>query len=302
MRRYWSLLLLLAAVWGASYLLIKLAVEEISPAATMAFRVAVAALLLVPYAARLYGVRGLVVRLREAWRPCAVLGLNNAALPFWLVAWGETHVDSSIAAIAQSSVPIFNLLIALRVLPHERVAPSRALGLAAGLAGVALVTGLHPQGGLHAVVGTLAVVLASVSYASAGVYGQLRVRGTPGPILATGSMLAAALYLLPFGLAQLPAQAPGWRAWTGLLALTVLGTALAQIVLFRILAGWGSARLSLVTYLMPGFAVVYGAFVLDEPVSASALAGLGLILLGVAFASGGVPRPRRERTAAAAEG
>ena len=301
MRRYWSLLLLLAAVWGASYLLIKLAVEEISPAATMAFRVAVAALLLVPYAARLYGVRGLVVRLREAWRPCAVLGLNNAALPFWLVAWGETHVDSSIAAIAQSSVPIFNLLIALRVLPHERVAPSRALGLAAGLAGVALVTGLHPQG-LHAVVGTLAVVLASVSYASAGVYGQLRVRGTPGPILATGSMLAAALYLLPFGLAQLPAQAPGWRAWTGLLALTVLGTALAQIVLFRILAGWGSARLSLVTYLMPGFAVVYGAFVLDEPVSASALAGLGLILLGVAFASGGVPRPRRERTAAAAEG
>jgi drug/metabolite transporter (DMT)-like permease len=285
-RRYWTLLILLGATWGASYLFIKLAVEEIAPAPAMTFRVGVAALLLLAYVGRLYGVRETLARMRAAWKPCAVLGVTNAALPFWLVGWGETHVDSSVAAIAQASVPIFNLLIGLRVLPHERVSVARAAGLAAGIAGVALVTGLHPGGGAYAVAGTLAVVLASVSYASAGIYGQLRVRGAEGPILAAGSMLAATAYLLPFGVAQFPAGAPGWRAWTGLVALAVLGTAVAQIFLFRILAGWGSARLSLVTYLIPAFAVVYGALLLDESISAASLAGLALILAGVALASG----------------
>jgi len=158
---------------------------------------------------------------------------------------------------------------------------------------VGVLAGVHPTGGWRAVAGTLAIVLASISYASAGIYGQLRVRGTPGPVLATGSMIAAFLLLLPPALIQLPSSAPSAGAIGSLLALGVLGTAAAQLVLFRILGLYGARKLSLVTYLMPGFALFYGALILHEPVRASAIAGLALILLGVAFGSGAVARVTR---------
>ena len=96
--------------------------------------------------------------LRAAWRHFLVLGALNAAIPFWLIAWGEQHIDSGLAAVVQASVPIFNALILLRVIPHERLNATRALGLAIGIVGVAVVTGIHPDGGWWAVAGALAVV------------------------------------------------------------------------------------------------------------------------------------------------
>jgi len=286
-------------MWGASYLFIKVAVEDIPPAAMTELRVLAAGLLLVAYlAARVGGRRGLR-ELRDAWKPCLVLGVINAALPMTLVAWGEQHIDSSIAAIAQASVPIFVVLLSLRFLPDEPLGSSRVAGLAVGIAGVALVTGLHPGGDWWAVAGTLAVVLSSVSYASGGVYGQLQVHGTPGPVLAAGSMLAAAVALLPFAIAAPPTQTPGAAALAGLVGLILLPTVLGQLLLFRILRLHGSRRLSLVTYLMPAFAIVYGAMLLDEPVTASALGGLALILVGVALASGQrLLGPRAQESAA----
>jgi drug/metabolite transporter (DMT)-like permease len=284
--RYWPLLLVLASMWGASYLFIKVAVEDISPAAMTEVRVLVSGVLLAGYLAWRIGGRRAVRELRDAWKPCLVLGVINSAIPMTLVAWGELHIDSSVAAIAQASVPIFVVLLGLRYLPHEPLGPSRVAGLAVGITGVALVTGVHPDGGWWAVAGTLAVVLSSVSYASGGIYGQLQVHDTAGPVLAAGSMLGAALALLPFAIAEPPTQVPGATALAGLVALILLPTVLGQLLLFRILRLHGSRRLSLVTYLMPAFAIVYGAVLLDEPVTAAALAGLALILLGVALASG----------------
>ena len=133
---------------------------------------------------------------------------------------------------------------------------------------------------------TFAVVLSSLSYASGGIYGQLRVHHTPGPVLAAGSMIAGAVVLLPFASAHPPTQMPGATALAGLFALALIPTFLGQLLLFRILRLYGSRRLSLVTFLMPGFAIAYGAALLNEPISAVALTGLALILLGVAFASG----------------
>jgi drug/metabolite transporter (DMT)-like permease len=292
--RYWPMLLTLAAVWGASYLFIKVAVDEIEPAPMMAFRTLVAAAVLLGYVVWRFG-RGRAVReLQAAWRHCLVLGVLNAALPFWLIAWGEQYIDSGLAAVVQASVPIFNALLILRFLPHERLTRTQALGLAIGILGVAVVTGIHPEGGSLAIVGALAVVLSSLSYASAGVYGQRAVSGTPGPVLAAGSMLVAGLILTPFALFQLPDAALSLEATASLLALTLLGTALAQLILFRMLALHGSARLSLVTYLMPGFALVYGALILDEVIDMATLGGLALILGGVALASGALRLPRRE--------
>jgi drug/metabolite transporter (DMT)-like permease len=286
-RAYWPLLTLLAAIWGASYLFIKVAVEDVEPAPMMFFRLAVAGLLLLP----LVAAQGALGELRRAWRAGLVLGIANGAVPFTLIAWGEKHVDSGVAAIANATVPLFVALLLIRFLPTERLSRSRLAGVLLGLAGVAVLAGGQPAaGGWWAVAGTLAVVVASFSYGIAGVYGQVRVQGTSGPVLATASMLGGALVLLPLALFQLPDQLPSGEAIGSLLALTVLGTAFAQLILFRMLRLHGSARLSLVTYLMPPVALFYGALLLDEPVRPEAVAGLVLILAGVAAGSGKMRR------------
>jgi drug/metabolite transporter (DMT)-like permease len=288
------MILLLAGVWGASYLFIKVAVDEIEPAPMMAVRTLVAAAILLADVAWRLGGRRARAELWAARRQLLVLGLLNAAIPFWLIAWGEKHIDSGLAAVVQASVPIFNALLVLRFLPHERLSRTRALGLAIGLAGVAVVTGIHPEGGWLAVAGALAIVLSSIAYASAGVYGQKAVSGTPGPVLAAGSMLVGAIVLTPVALFQLPDDVPSWEASASVLALSLAGTALAQLVLFRVLALHGSARLSLVTYLMPAFALAYGTLLLDERLTLSMVGGLALILGGVALASGAVRLGRGE--------
>ena len=193
-------------------------------------------------------------------------------------------------------MPIFTFLLATRFLPHEHVGATRVAGVLLGLVGVAVLAGMHPSGGWWGVAGTLAVVLASLCYASAGIYGQLRVQSVAGPVLATGSMLMGGLLLLPLAIAQLPDHRPDLDAILAILALTILGTAFAQLILFRILRLYGSRKLSLVTYLIPVFAVAYGAVFLDEEISGAALAGLALILGGVALASGTrLLRPRAQQ-------
>jgi drug/metabolite transporter (DMT)-like permease len=289
----------LAFVWGASYLFIKVAVDEIEPAPMMFVRLVVAAALLVPFVLWREGAAEGLAQLRGAWRAGLVLGLVNAAVPFTLIAWGEKHIDSGVAAIANATVPIFNAVLVLKFLPSERLSGARLVGVALGLVGVGVLAGAHPEGGWWGVAGTMAVVLASLAYAAGGIYGQKRVRGTSGPVLAAASMVGGALLLLPLAVLQAPSDVPGWKATGSVLALAVLGTALAQLVLFRALRLHGSARLSLVTYLMPPIALVYGAVLLDEPVTAGALAGLALILGGVALGSGGLRLARRAPATAA---
>lgn len=283
------MLVALAALWGASYLFIKVGVDGgLEPAPLMALRTLIAAIALLAFLLPALGPANALRELRAAWREALVLGALNAAIPFWMVAWGETHVDSGVAAIAQATVPICSLLIGLPFLPHERIGGLRIAGVGLGLVGVALLAGGAPDRDLWTVVGTLAVVLASVCYASAGIYGQLRVQGRSGPVLATASMLGGFALLLPPALLDVPTAMPTAGAVGSLLALALLGTALAQILLFGILERYGARRLSLVTYLMPGFAIVYGAVLLDEPLSVAAVGGLGLILAGVALGSGAV--------------
>jgi drug/metabolite transporter (DMT)-like permease len=285
-RSYWPLILLLAAMWGASYLFIKLAVEDIPPAAMTELRVLLAGVLLFAYLAWRMSASRALAELRAAWVPCLVLGVINAAVPMGLVAWGETHIDSSVAGIAQSTVPIFTFLLAARFLPHEHVGVVRIAGVALGFLGVAALTGLDTSGGSWVIAGTLAVVLSSLSYAGGGVYGQLQVRDVPGPVLATGNMLAAAIVLLPLAVVDPPRELPGSGALAGLLGLILIPTFAGQLLLFRVLRLHGSRKLSIVTYLMPAFAVVYGAVLLDEPITAAMLAGFALIAVGAALASG----------------
>lgn len=296
-RGYVPWLMLLAALWGSSYFFIKVAVEDLEPAVMMSARALVAGALLLGFLVVTRGAATATSELRAAGRPTLVFGLFNAALPFWLIAWGEKHIDSTVAGIAQATVPIFAFLIALRFLPHERVEPIRWVGVGLGLVGVGVLTGVDLPGGWWAVAGTIAVVLSSISYAGAGTYAQLRLRDVDGPVLATGGMLIGGLLLLPFALFQLPDEAPGWEVVLAVAALAIVGTTIAQLVYFHMLPRYGNPRISLVAYIMPAYAIAFGALFLSEPVTTGMLIGLGLILGGVALGSGIAQASRRAKTA-----
>jgi len=295
-QRYLPPILALSAIWGASYLFIKVGVRDFEPPTLMAFRLVIA---FVPLFVFLSVTRGGAQRAaREVagtWRAGLVLGLLSAALPFTLVALGEKHIDSGVAGVAQASLPLFTALLAIRFLPSERATGARLLGLGLGLVGVGVLTGVDPGGGWWAVGGTLFVVLSSLSYSAGGLFGQTRTQTVPGPVLATATTFYGALLLLPWGLAELPSQVPGWKSLASLLALALGGTALAQLLLFHVLRLHGASRVSLIAYLMPLFAVFFGATILSEPLRWPALAGLALILLGVALGSGALVVRRRRR-------
>jgi drug/metabolite transporter (DMT)-like permease len=279
--------LLLAAIWGASYLFIKVGVRDFQPPALMAARLVIASVPLFAYlSATRGGVRAAARELASVWREGLALGLLSAAVPFTLIAWGEKHIDSGVAGVVQASLPVFTALLALRFVPSERADGPRTAGIALGLAGVGVLAGVDPGPGWWAVGGTLLVVASSLSYAAGGLFGQTRTKTIPGPVLATATTFYGALALLPWGLAELPGHAPGWKPVGSLLALALGGTAVAQLLLFHVLRLHGAARVSLVTYLMPLFAVFYGATILGEPLRWSAIGGLALILLGVALGSG----------------
>jgi drug/metabolite transporter (DMT)-like permease len=292
-RSYALLIGSLAAVWGASYLFIKVAVRDFPPATMMELRLAVAGVLLTAFLVARTGARGAFNELRAAGWIGFAIGIVNGAIPFTLIAWGEQHIDSGIAAVANSTVPIFNALLVPWLLPAERLSRRRLAGMLVGFGGVALLTLGQPNVSWWFVAGTMAVVVASFSYAVGGIWAQHGLGSARGPTLAAASMLGGAVALLPLALFDLPTHAPGWKPVASLAALTLLGTALAQLILFRVIRLHGSARTSLVTYLMPPAALVYGAILLDESISVASVGGLVLILLGVGLGSGALVLARR---------
>jgi drug/metabolite transporter (DMT)-like permease len=289
---------LLAAFWGASYMFIKVAGRAFEPATMMMLRLALAALLLLVVLAAQRGWDATVAEMRSLGRQGFALGVVNGAIPFTLIAWGERYIDSGVAAIANASMPIFVVLLAIRWQPSERVHGLRLVGFLVGLLGVGVLAGVHPKGGWWGVAGTLAVVVASVSYAVGSLWGQRLIHRTSGLVLSASSMLGGLIVLLPLGLLQLPDEVPGWKASGSVIALAVIGTALAQIILYRVLRSDGAARVSLVTYLLPVTALFYGVVLLGEPLTWEELAGMALILGGVALGSGAVRFARREPVAA----
>ena len=298
-RGYVPLLLIVAGIWGASYLFIKVAVREIEPTAMMDLRLILAAAVLVPLLTLRLGARGAVAQVQSTGWGAFILGVSNMAFPFVLIAWGEKHIDSGVAAIANATVPLFVALLAIRFNPSERVRGLRLVGVLLGLVGVGVLTGLHPEGGWWGVAGTLAVVVASLSYASANLYTQQRFPRTSPLVITTASVLAASLVLLPFALLQLPDHMPSWKALASVAALGIAGTALALLFFYAMLNRYGASRASLVTYLLPPFALVYGFIFLNENMTLNALLGLGLILAGVALGSGFLQMARRRAAAPA---
>ncbi len=296
-RSYLALIGLLAAIWGASYLFIKVAVRDFAPAAMMEVRLVGAGVTLALFLVLQRGLRPALSELRGVgWQGFAI-GVVNGAIPFTLIAWGEKHIDSGIAAVANATVPLFNAFLVPFLLPEERVTGIRLFGIVLGLAGVTVLTAGQPNLSWWFVAGALAVIVASLSYALGGIWAQHSLGSSRGPALAAAAMLGGAAVLLPLALFQLPDHAPSWKPVASLAALTLFGTTVAQLILYRALRLHGSARVSLVTFLMPPIALVYGAILLDEPITVASVAGLGLILFGILLGAGAV---RWNRAAAGA--
>jgi drug/metabolite transporter (DMT)-like permease len=287
-RAYVPLLLLLSAIWGSSFMFIKVGVRDFSPASLVELRLLLAAAVLLVA----IGLRRGLASVRTAVAPGAFVGIVGMAVPFLLITWGETHVDSGVAAVAISSVPIFVALLALKFATGERSSGLRVVGLAIGLAGVAVVVGVHPGGGWWGVAGALAVVLAAIGYAASSLFIQRSL--VVGSLeLATASVLCGAAAMLPFALARLPGSV-GWKPLVSVIVLGVVATGFAQLVVNRLIEEHGAARSMLVNYLLPGFALLFGAAILDEPLTAAKVGGLALILAGVSLASGMVSFGRRQ--------
>lgn len=287
-RRDIAELFALAALWGASFLFMRIAAPEFGPVVLAALRVAGAALLLVP----LLGARGEMPALVRHWRPIAIVGLMNSALPFLCFAYAALSISAGVSAIFNSATPLFTAVIAWAWL-GDRLTPARIAGLAIGFAGVVWIVwdkaGFQPGGSTWAVA---ACIVATLCYGVAPNLTKRHLTGVPPLAVAAGSQLAAAVLLAVPAAFAWPAVMPAPGAWLTAAALAFFCTGVAYILYFRLIAHAGPANAVSVTYLVPIFAVAWGGLFLDETLSWPIAFGCAVVFLGTALATGVVgPRP-----------
>jgi drug/metabolite transporter (DMT)-like permease len=297
-RRSWLILAATAALWGASYMFIKVALEDFSEGAIVCIRTALGAALLLSIAAR----RRLLGDLRGRLGWVAIIAFVQVVGPFLLITYGENHISSSLTAILISSVPIFTALLALRFDHAERAHGWALVGIAVGIVGVALLFGVDLSGSSDELLGGGMMVLAALGYAISWMLVKHKLAGAAPVTVAGATMVVAAAATLPLLAASPPAGTPSLDAVGSLLALGAGGTGAAFVLYYTLIARIGPARASMVGYVAPAFSIFYGVVLLDEALTAGAIGGLLLILAGSWLgAEGRLPwQPRRVPAAASA--
>ena len=283
--------ILLAALWGASFLFMRLGTLEFGPLPTAGLRVAIASLALLPVMLS----RGLWPQLRQHWKPVMICGLINSAIPFALFSFALLSISTGLSSILNATVPLFGALVAWLWL-GDKPGTSRTVGLVVGFIGVALLASgkasFKPDAsGAVTAWGILACLLATISYAVAASFTRRYLSGLNSLMVATGSQIGAALGLALPTLLMWPAQAPSLKAWGALLALGILCTAVAYVLFFRLIEQLGPARAITVTFTIPVFAVFYGVTLLGETVTTWMLFCGVIVLCGTALATGLVKLP-----------
>ena len=294
-RRSLVLLLVLAALWGSSYLFIKIGLEDLSPAGVVFARTALGALVLLPLALRRDAFRGI--------RPLLGLGVVLAAIqvaaPFLLISYGEQHISSGLTGILVASAPIFTALLAPFFDTTERSSGMALIGIAIGIVGVGLILGVDLGGGGSALGGGLMVLAASVGYAAGGFMIKRSFSHLDAIGVVTMTMTLSALMSLPVALATPPEAVPGEGAIAAMIALGVGGTGIAFAIFYTLIARVGPAKASLVAYIAPGFAVFYGVALRGEPLTVMTVAGL-LLIVGGSWLAGRARAPAPVRAEPAA--
>ena len=283
-----ALLVALSALWGGSFLFIKIAIHDIPPLSLVAFRLLLAALILVLFVF----LRGMALpKTLAVWRHIFVLALIGNALPFFLISWGELHIDSGLAAILMSVMPLATILLAHRFTGDEPLTWKKLIGFSFGFVGILVLVGPNVLAGLgDRLIAQLAVAGAALCYACNAVY--VRASGMsrlPASVLSSAVLLVAAGTVLPLALIfDRPwTLSPGLTSWAALLALTLLSTCLAYVILYHLLRSQGAGFTSYLNYMVPLFGVAFGALFLDEELKLRYLLALLLVFLGVAIANSG---------------
>jgi drug/metabolite transporter (DMT)-like permease len=290
-------LLLLAAIWGASFLFMRLGAAEFGAVALTALRVAGAALCLAP----LVLWRGQRHALRGRVASIALIGVVGSALPYALFALAALSINAGLSSILNATAPLWGAVVAWLWL-GDRLSASRLLGLALGFAGVLGLAwdkaSLRPgEHGVSAAVAIAACLAATLCYGIAVHLTKRRLSGVPPLAVAAGTQAAAALALALPALWWWPSRLPGAAAWGSALALSLLCTGVAMVLYFRLIARIGPARAITVTFLIPVFGVLWGAVFLGEAVTPAMLLGGAVVLAGTALATGAVQLPAWRRSA-----
>jgi drug/metabolite transporter (DMT)-like permease len=295
-RRGWLLFVALGVVWGIPYLLIKVAVRDLTPASVVFLRTAIGAALLLPIVVARSNLRLLLPR----WRPIVAFTVIEMAIPWLLLTDAERRVTSSLAGLFMASVPLVGAVLSRASGAHEPLGTRRVAGLGVGLAGVVALLGLDVGGGDAWSVAELAIVVVGYAYAPRIVARSLS--DLPTLDVVAVSLALCAVGYAPFAWAQLPASLPGLDVIASVVVLGVVCTATAFLLFFRLIAEIGPVRATVITYVNPAVAVVAGVLVLGEPFTAGTAAGFGLILAGSWLATQAAPAlaDRGEKGAVAA--
>lgn len=280
-------LVALAALWGASFLFMRMGASEFGPVALAAVRVTGATLFLLP----LLALRGQAAVLRAHWRPIFVVGVLNSALPFLCFSYAALSITAGLSSIFNAATPLFGALIAW-VWLKDRLTPSRILGLAIGFGGVLWLAwdkaSFRPGGSGWAIVACLA---ATCCYGLAASYTKRRLTGVAPLAVATGSQLSAALLLAVPAMLFWPAAMPSSTAWLAAALLALACTGVAYVLYFRLIASIGPANAIAVTFLIPVFAVLWGWMFLGEAITGAMVAGCLVILAGTGLTTGVLKLP-----------
>lgn len=288
--RAWIDLILLALAWGAIFLVIEFALEELTPLWAVFHRICWAACLLWFI---VYGKGERMPFAPRVWLAFIVMGALNNAIPFSLITWGQTSIESGLTSILNGATAFFGIIVAATFLADERLTPARVLGVLIGMAGVAVIVGwrslleFDPRA-----LGQIAVLGAGVSYAFAGVWARSYMKGLSPTQSATGMLTGSTLLMLP--IAWLTEGAPdlslSLTSIAAIVYMSLIGTVAAYLLYYRILAAAGSGNLMLVTIMMPPISIFLGWAVLDERLAPSAFVGCGLIALGLIILDGRIWR------------
>lgn len=269
----------LAALWGASFLFMRIGAPVLGPLVLIFLRVSIASAVLLLYMI----LRHQRPKILQKWKQYLLLGLLNAAIPFSLISTAELHLSASLAAILNATTPLFTALTA-RIWMKDVLSVKKVAGLFLGVIGVAVIVGGNPEHGDNRLLLWASFsLLAAVSYAFAGVYSAKTLQGEKPMDMAFGQQLAASVIMIPFAGATIPHVIPSPIVIGAVLGLAVFCTALAYLLFFALIRNIGPVKTLSVTFLVPVFGIIWGWIFLGEKISLNTILGLVIILLSVAF-------------------
>ena len=286
------MLITLSVLWGGSFFFVGVAVAELPPLTIVTLRVGLAAITL--------WVIVLIMGLRppksiKIWLAFIGMGLLNNVIPFSLIVWGQTHIASGLASVLNATTPLFGVVVAGLLLADERATPLKLVGVVVGFLGVVMMIGMPTLDmvGHGATLAQIAILVAALSYAFAGVFGRrFKGMGLSPVVIAAGQVTGSSLVLAPVALyidglpTLLGTDAPSLGTWAAILTLAVFSTALAYVLYFKILASAGATNIMLVTLLVPVSAILLGSLFLHEALEWVHFVGMGLIAMGLAVIDG----------------